>query len=242
MNARVSAQRRITVYLFKSKSLTISTLAALAAAGLLFSALAPGAAAAGGDEGGGRRISLGAKTLASPCPVWVIGSYDAQGKPNAMTASWAGICCSRPPCVAVSLRAATYTHGNIMRSRAFTVSVPSESHASAAAYFGSVSGSDTDKFAATGLTAVRADSVAAPYVGEFPLVVECRLLHTYELGLHTMFIGEIVSVHADESIVNASGAPDLGKLRPILFGPGNEQFYGVGGPLGSMKDLIDRMK
>ena len=242
MNAPGSAQRRIAVYLMKRKQIVSIALAAIAAACLLFSAFAHGSAAAGGDEGEERRRSLGAKTLASPCPVWVIGSYDVQGKPNVMTASWAGICCSRPPCVAVSLRAATYTHGNIMKSRAFTVSVPSERHASAAAYFGSVSGRDTDKFAATGLTAVRGDSVAAPYVREFPLVIECRLLHTYELGLHTMFIGEIVSVHADESIVNEAGAPDLGKLRPILFGPGNEQFYGVGGPLGSMKDLIDGMK
>lgn len=193
-------------------------------------------------EGAVRWKSLGAKTLASPCPVWVIGSYDAEGKPNAMTASWTGICCSRPPCVAVSLRAATYTHGSIQARGAFTVNVPSERHAREAAYFGSVSGRDTDKFAATGLTAVRADSVDAPCVVEFPLVLECRLLHTYELGLHTMFIGEIVAVKADEAIVNAGGAPDLGKLRPILFGPGNEQFYGIGGPLGSTRELIEGMK
>jgi flavin reductase (DIM6/NTAB) family NADH-FMN oxidoreductase RutF len=37
--------------------------------------------------------SLGAKTLAEPAPAWVIGSYDAQGKPNIMTIAWGGICC-----------------------------------------------------------------------------------------------------------------------------------------------------
>ena len=36
--------------------------------------------------------SLGPKTLAFPTPVWVVGTYDKEGKPNAMTAAWAAIC------------------------------------------------------------------------------------------------------------------------------------------------------
>jgi len=184
--------------------------------------------------------SLGATTFAEPCPVWVIGSYDAAGKPNVMTASWAAICCSKPPCITVSLRKATYTYGNIMASKAFTVNIPSEGFAAEAAYFGSVSGRDTDKFAATGLTAVHGDSVNAPYVEEFPLVIECALVRTVELGLHTMFIGEIKSVKADESILNERGLPDVTKLKPFLFAPGSSDFYGIGAPLGSMETLGKR--
>ena len=58
--------------------------------------------------------SLGAETLAFPTPAWVVGTYDDENKPNAMTAAWAGICCSKPPCVAVSLRKSTYSSGNIV--------------------------------------------------------------------------------------------------------------------------------
>jgi flavin reductase (DIM6/NTAB) family NADH-FMN oxidoreductase RutF len=185
---------------------------------------------------GGAKKSLGAKALAEPCPVWVIASYDTAGKPNAMTASWAAICCSRPPCVTVSLREATYTYGNIMANKAFTVNIPSENFARQALYFGSVSGRDVDKFAASGLTPVRSDLVNAPYVKEFPLVIECKLLRTLTLGLHTMFIGEIVDVKADESILNADGAPDIEKLKPLLFAPGNPGLFGVGGPIGSTEE------
>jgi len=39
-----------------------------------------------------------------PSPVWCVGTYDAKGEPNVMTASWGGICCSQPPAVTVSLR------------------------------------------------------------------------------------------------------------------------------------------
>jgi len=101
------------------------------------------------------KISLGKKTLLYPAPVCVVGTYDQAGKPNVMTAAWAGICCSSPPCIAVSLRKATYTYGNIMERKAFTVSLPSEEYIHQADYFGMASGRDEDKFARTRLTPVR---------------------------------------------------------------------------------------
>lgn len=212
----------------------VRTIALAIAVAFLFSVIA---SAVGGAEPAGTKKSLGAKTLAQPCPVWVIGSYDKAGKPNAMTASWAAICCSEPPCITVSLRKATYTYGNIMENKAFTVNVPSEAFTREAAYYGSVSGKDVDKFAATGLTAVHGDSVNAPYVNEFPLVIECKLIKTVELGLHTMFIGEIKDVKADESILNERGMPDIAKLKPFLMAPGGADFYGIGTSLGNMQNL-----
>src|SRR5659263_230402 len=121
--------------------------------------------------------SFGAKTLVFPTPVWVVGTYDRVGKPNVMTAAWGGVCCSSPPCVAVSLRKATYTYGNIVERKAFTISVPSEGYAREVDYIGMVSGKNVDKFVAAKLTPVRSSLVDAPYIGEFPLVIECRLLH-----------------------------------------------------------------
>jgi flavin reductase (DIM6/NTAB) family NADH-FMN oxidoreductase RutF len=176
--------------------------------------------------------SLGAKTLILPTPTWIVGSYDEQHKPNGMAVAWGGICSSDPPCVAVSLRKATYSYANLIAQRAFTVSVPSESQVKQADYFGLVSGRNTDKFAATGLTAAPSDLVDAPYVREFPLVLECKVLHVIELGLHTQFVGQILDVKADEEVLDAGGMPDMEKVRPILFSPGNRVYYGVGSSLG----------
>ena len=127
--------------------------------------------------------SLGAKTLALPAPAWLVGTYDKEGKPNLMTAVWGGICCSQPPCVYVSLRKATYTYGNIMSRKAFTVSVPSQEYVKEVDYIGIVSGRDGDKFTKTGMTPMKSDLVDAPYVKEFPLVLECKVIHTIEIGL-----------------------------------------------------------
>jgi len=154
-----------------------------------------------------------------------------------MTAAWGGICCSKPPCVTVSLRKATYTYGNILEQKAYTLSVPSEKYVKEADYFGMVSGRDEDKFFATGLTPVRSELVNAPYVEEFPIILECKLLHTFEIGLHTQFIGEIRDVKADGDLLRKDGLPDMEKVKPVVFGPGVHSYYGIGDFLGDAFSL-----
>jgi flavin reductase (DIM6/NTAB) family NADH-FMN oxidoreductase RutF len=185
--------------------------------------------------------SLGAKTILYPTPVLVVGTYDGEGNPNAMTAAWGGICCSVPPCVAVSLRKATYSHGNIVGRKAFTVGVPSARHVKEADYFGIASGRNEDKFAATGLTPVRSELVDAPYVAEFPLVLECRLAHTFELGLHTQFVGEILDVKIDEDALGKGGVPDLDRMLPICFAPEVHAYYALGRQLGTAFSIGKRL-
>ena len=63
------------------------------------------------------KTSLGAKTLIYPTPVVVVATYDKAGKANMMTAAWAGVCCSKPPCITVSLRKATYTYSCLAGAR-----------------------------------------------------------------------------------------------------------------------------
>jgi flavin reductase (DIM6/NTAB) family NADH-FMN oxidoreductase RutF len=176
--------------------------------------------------------SLDVKTVIVPTPVWCVGSYDSQDRPNVMTIAWGGICCSRPPCVTVSLRKATYTYDNLMEKRAYTVSVPSSRFVKEADYFGMTSGRNTDKFKATGLTAVHADHVQAPYVGEFPMILECRVIHHYEIGLHTHFVGEILDVKVDENFLDAEGQPDIQKIQPLIYSPGPRHYYGTGNRIG----------
>ncbi len=175
--------------------------------------------------------SLGANTLILPTPVWCVGSYAKDGSPNVMTIAWGGICCSSPPCVTISLREATYTYGNIMERQAYTLSVPSEGQAAAADYFGLVSGRKVDKFKETGLTPIKSELVDAPYVGEFPMVVECKVVHHYKIGLHTQFIGEIIDVKVDGSAVGGD-IPDIVKIRPLVFSPGARFYHGIGAPVG----------
>ncbi|MCK4349847.1 MAG: flavin reductase family protein [Candidatus Krumholzibacteria bacterium] len=190
----------------------------------------------------GKKKSFGTGTIIPLAPVWVIGSYDVDGKPNMMTASWGGICCSDPASVTVSIRESRYSYINIMTSRAFTVNIPSKEFAAETAFFGTVSGRDVDKLAATGLTAVKGDHVNAPYLAEFPLVVECKVSTMVPVGSHTMFIGEIVDIKADESILDENGMPDPLKLKTFLFCPGSNGFYATSELIGRVGELQRKIK
>lgn len=178
------------------------------------------------------KTSLGARTLIYPTPVFAVGTYDAAGKPNVMAVAWGGICCSKPPCLSIALRKATYTYGNLVERGAFTVSIPSTDHVATADYFGIVSGRDVDKFQTSGLTPVASDVVDAPYVGEFPLVLECKVVHTAELGLHTLFVGEILDVKIEEDCIDAEGKPAAELVRPFSWAPGENSYYSFGERLG----------
>jgi flavin reductase (DIM6/NTAB) family NADH-FMN oxidoreductase RutF len=178
------------------------------------------------------KTSIGAKTIVYPTPVFIVGTYDSQGKPNAMAVAWGGICCSKPPCVSISVRKATYTYGNLMERRAFTVSIPSEDHMVEADYMGVASGRDEDKFAVAGLAPVRSALVDAPFVAEFPLVLECKVVHVAELGLHTQFVGEILDVKVEESCLDEKGNPSVEKLRPFSWAPAENRYYATGKEIG----------
>jgi len=171
--------------------------------------------------------SIGAQSLVYPAPVFVVGTYDLEEKPNVMTAAWGGICCSVPPCVAVSIREATYSYRNILDRKAFTISIPSEKYVKEADYFGMVSGKNVDKFSATGLTPAKSEVVDAPYVNEFPFVLECQLLRSVEIGGHTQFIGEIKDTKVDEDIIK-NDEPLIEKITPLIFALDNMSYYGVG--------------
>ena len=149
-----------------------------------------------------------------------------------MAVAWGGICCSVPPCVAISLREATYSYSNIVERKAFTISIPSEKHIKEADYFGMASGRTEDKISAMKLTAVASDLVDAPYIKEFPLVLECSVIQTVKIGLHTQFIGEIKDIKVDESMLKETKIPDIEKIKPFSFNPATRTYYGTGNFLG----------
>lgn len=170
--------------------------------------------------------SLGVKSYLYPQPALVIGSYDKEGKPNMMTAAWISICNSNPLSIAVSMRPATYSYGNVTETKSFTVNIPSAQLAKYVSYAGRFSGRDVDKFKETGLTPVKGEFVNAPYIKEFPIVIECEVTAIHELGSHRQFIGKVIDVKADEAILDAKGNVDINLLNPIIYAAGN--YYQTG--------------
>ncbi|NLZ38680.1 MAG: flavin reductase family protein [Firmicutes bacterium] len=172
--------------------------------------------------------SIGAKTFLYPCPAVGVATYDADGKANVMTVAWAGVVNGNPASLSISVRKETYTYGNLMAKKAFTVNIPSQKYLEQLDYFGKTSGRDTDKFAETDLTPVRSELVDAPYIKEFPVNIECKVIKAEDLGLHTIFIAEIVDVKVDDDCLDEYHLPLTKKINPIAYIPGDGTYYALG--------------
>jgi len=161
--------------------------------------------------------SVGVYGRIFPNPVLVVGTYTANGEPNAATIAWGGIASSGPASVSIAVRPSRCTFEALQRTGAFTINLATVEYAAAVDYFGITSGFDTHKFDTTGLTPVRGDFVDAPYIKEFPYNMECHVTNVVNLGEHSLFIGQVMDVKVDESILDDDGSPNWELARILSF-------------------------
>jgi flavin reductase (DIM6/NTAB) family NADH-FMN oxidoreductase RutF len=178
------------------------------------------------------KISIGPRALTYPNPVLVVCTYDEKNNPNMMTASWIGVCCSEPPCIAVSIRKQRKTFSNIELKKAFTINIPSTKYVREVDYAGIYSGTDRNKFEILNLTEVKAEFVDAPYILEFPVILECELIKSIDLGSHTQFIGKILDIKADTNITSDKKAPSVLDVLPFVYDSGTRSYYSIGEFIG----------
>ena len=175
------------------------------------------------------RKNFGAKPMCYPMPVYIIGTYCADGTPNAMNAAWGGI--SEETEISVCISADHKTTENILNRRAFTVSMATAKYIAACDYVGIVSGNQVpDKFARAGFHATKSEFVDAPLIDELPMALECALI-SYDHE-SCRLVGRIVNVSADESVLGENGKVDVKKLQPITFDPMNNHYLVLGEKVG----------
>ena len=175
------------------------------------------------------RKDFGANPWFYPLPVLIIGTYDENGKPDAMNAAWGGLYDTY--LVELCLSADHKTTKNIKAKGAFTISFADAENVAACDYVGIVSANNTpDKMEKSGLTAVKSEKVDAPLFTQLPLTLECKFVRTTEEG---NVIGEIVNISADERILGEDGKIDLAKFRPISYEPVHNGYHVLGERVGS---------
>ena len=161
------------------------------------------------------RKIFGAKPWVYPMPVFIIATYDEDGKANAMNAAWGGISCDTEICICMGEN--HQTTENLKKNPEFTVSMADVEHITACDYVGIVSGKNTpDKMEKAGFTTSKAEFVNAPIINELPMTIECRMTSYDEETCH--LFADIINVSADEKILT-DGKIDIAKLRPIAYDP-----------------------
>lgn len=167
-----------------------------------------------------------------PQPVLVIGTYNADGTPNAMNAAWAGQWDYGEIMISMGAHATTE---NLNRCGEFTVAFATKDTAVAADYVGLVSSkTKSDKMVATGWKAAKASSVDAPVFDCFPMTIECRIkekLYESETGYY--IIAEIVNIVCDEKYLADDGKPDVEKMQLVTFDPIHNGYIALGSKVGN---------
>ena len=176
------------------------------------------------------RKNFGAKSMCYPMPVFIIGTYNADGTPNAMNAAWGGI--SEEAEISICVDNNHKTAENLLARKAFTVSMATAKYVAACDYVGIVSGNkEPDKFAKAGFHATKSEFVDAPLIDELPMTLECELISYDEETCR--LVGRIVNVSADEAVLGENGKVDISKLQPISYDPMNHDYLALGEKVGN---------
>ena len=138
-------------------------------------------------------------------------------KDNIITLAWVGTVCSSPPLISISIRPSRYSHELISASKEFVINIPEEKMIKALDFCGTNSGRNIDKFKELGFTKEKGFSVNAPLIKECPVNIECKVRKIIHLGTHDMFIGEVVSVDADEEVIYSDGEIDYEKISMLSY-------------------------
>jgi len=163
----------------------------------------------------------------APVPVVLVSCGGAgEFRPNIITISWTGTVCSDPPMLSISVRPERYSHQIIMTSGEFAVNLPSLAQTRITDWCGVVSGSQFDKFAETGLTAVPASRISCPIIMECPVNIECRVTQRLELGSHHLFLAEVVAVQVSAFLIDDKGKFRIDQAGLIAYGLGH--YYPLG--------------
>ena len=167
-----------------------------------------------------------------PQPVLIIGTYNKEGKPNAMNAAWGGTWDMHEIMISMGSHQTT---DNLAINGEFTVAFATTETLVASDYVGIVSGKNAPgKMQKTGWKAEKAPNVNAPVFDVFPMTMECRItrkIDESETGYY--LVAEVVNILCKEEYLAADGKPDMTKMNIITFDPINNTYVLMGETVGN---------
>ncbi|MDF2520364.1 MAG: flavin reductase protein [Clostridia bacterium] len=156
-------------------------------------------------------------TMLYPLPAVMVSCRNNEGINNILTVAWTGIICTNPAMLYISVRPERHSYNMIKETGEFVINIPNRKLAFATDFCGVKSGRDIDKFAHLKLTPAKSNLVAAPFIDECPVNLECKVKEIVKLGSHDMFIAEILCVNVDEGLLDSKGKLQLNKADLICY-------------------------
>lgn len=178
-------------------------------------------------------------TFIYPIPAVMVTSGTME-KSNIITVAWTGIQNTNPAIVYISIRPERYSYNLIKENGEFAINLTTKELVYATDWCGLKTGAKVDKFKEMKLTKQKGNFVKCPLIEESPVSIECKVIEIKELGSHHMFVGEVLSIDADEKYIDEKGAFDISKCNLIAYANGG--YYELGKKLGKFGYSVEKKK
>ncbi|QGU95312.1 flavin reductase family protein [Clostridium bovifaecis] len=163
--------------------------------------------------------------MLNPVPAVLITSKNNEGKVNVFTVGWIGTACTRPPIISVAIRPERLSYEYIKESSEFVVNLPSKNLVKAVDFCGVKSGRTLDKVKELKFNLAESEDISVPYIDDCPITLECKVKDIISLGSHDLFLGEVLSVHVEESLIDEKGKIHYDKANLICYSHG--EYFGL---------------
>jgi flavin reductase (DIM6/NTAB) family NADH-FMN oxidoreductase RutF len=172
---------------------------------------------------------LGPQTRLYPMPIPLVCSGTGD-EASMLAVAWMTIVGSKPPAVGMVIGRGHHTLELIRDCREFTVNFARASMAMEVDYCGLAKGEKVDKWVKTGLHPAPSAIVGPPLIEECSYHLECRVMSEIDLPTGSlMVIGEILEAHADEDVLDETGASvAVGDMDPLCYVTGIREYWSLG--------------
>lgn len=175
--------------------------------------------------------NIGKNVVLYPTPLVIIGTM-VKNKPNYALVGHVGI--MGHDHIMISLSNTHFTNIGIRENKVFSVNIVNEEMLKKADYVGTVSGENTDK---SKIFDYQICETGAPIINQSPLTMECEVEDIYITEGFENFICKIISVYAQEEILNNDNKIDYNILKPVLFEMPTYKYLKTGEVIGNCMEI-----
>ena len=194
----------------------------------------------------------------APRPIAFVSSINGAGAVNLSPFSFFNLFSANPPILVFSPsrrvrdKSTKHTLENVLEVPEVVIHVVGHSLVEQMSLASTEYGKGVNEFVKAGLTEVPSNLVSPPRVKEAPLAFECRVNQVISLGEEggagNLVICEVLQIHLDERILDASGAIAPLKLDPVARLGGNwytkitpESLFQIPKPLTTLGIGVDQI-
>ncbi len=176
-----------------------------------------------------------ARRMLNPGPVAIV-TTSWRGISNAAPIAWCAPLSMQPPMVGIVVHPHRHTADMIRFSDGFAINIPGPALLKQTAFLGSQTGMNNNKLESAGLQLFSPMMIDAPLIEGCLAWIECQLADVIRIGDHSLFVGNVVKVQADDEAYAQQWLLKSRQYSPLTF-IGGTRYAVIGDPMDAVVEV-----